>query len=373
MEREEITTTVLKYQPLGYKERLLIEQWFFDERRWQGYRRVTRIPYGEWAVRLGRCVRTLRNELKRGSCHQLDPKLFTYTAYSAKVAQDDADMKALNKGAPRRMDTDTDYRRGVMMLVTLVRKKRFRKDVREDELRHSVYAAVHVVNAAIPEAKLKPRNIYCLIHKGLIDGLMPEDALFFRYRQRRQEKDPAPIRADKVGRLLADRPASALDRLTCGHWEGDTVHSGRGSRTVFFSFIERKTRFQVVVRCQDGSARAARRALRKLIKLAGEVLTITFDNGAEFSDIKGMELILQDRYEQAVRVFFATPFRSCDRATNENNHRFLRRFVPKGVDLASVSAERIKRNVEFINDYPRKIFGGLSARQMFNLEKKGAA
>jgi IS30 family transposase len=373
MERENVTTTVLKYQPLGYNDRKLIEKWFFDERYAQGYRRVTRIPYAEWAARLGRSARTIRNEMERGSCKQFESDLTQYTAYSAKVAQDDADMKALNKGAPRRLDTDATYRRGVVMLVTLVRKKRCRKDVREDELRHSVYAAVHVVNAAIPEAKLKPRNIYCLIHKGLIDGLGPEDALFFRYRQRRQEKDPAPVRADKVGRLLADRPVSALDRLTCGHWEGDTVHSGRGSRTVFFSFIERKTRFQVVVRCQDGSARAARRALRKLIKLAGEVLSITFDNGAEFSDIKGMELILQDQYEQAVRVYFATPFRSCDRASNENNHRFLRRFVPKGTDLGSVSADRIKRNVDFINDYPRKIFGGLSARQMFNLEKKGAA
>jgi transposase, IS30 family len=373
MEQEEITITALKYQPLCYSERMLIEKWFIDERKSQCYRRVTRIPYAEWARRLGRCVRTVRNEMRRGACLQRTSELLDYTIYSARVAQDNADLNALNKGAPRRMDTDADYRRGIVMLVTLVRKKRFRKDVREDELRHSVYAAVHVVNSAIPEAKLKPRNIYCLIHKGLIEGLGPEEALFFRYRQRKQEKDPAPIRANKLGRLLADRPLSALDRLTCGHWEGDTVHSGRGSTTVFFSFIERKTRFQVVIRCQDGSARAARRALRKFMKVAGEVLSITFDNGVEFSDIKGMELILQGRYAEAIRVFFATPFRSCDRATNENNHRFIRRFVPKGTDLASVSAERIKMNIDFINDYPRKIFGGMSARQMFRLEKKGAA
>ena len=373
MEREEITTAVLKYQPLRYNERALIEKWFFDERRAQGYRRVIKIPFAEWAERLGRCARTVRNELKRGACPHMDSDLLPYTAYSAKVAQDDADMKALNKGAPRKMDTDTDYGRGVAMLAALVRKNKFLKDVREDEMRYSVYAAVEIVNAAIPGAGLKPRNIYSLIHKGLIGGLAAEDALFFRYRPRKGGKVPAPVRADKLGRQLADRPASALGRLMCGHWEGDTVHSGRGSRVVFFSFIERKTRFQVVVRCRDGSARAARRALRKLMKLAGEVLSITFDNGVEFSDIKGMERILRDRYAEAVRVYFAEPFRSCDRATNENNHRFLRRFVPKGSDLGSVSSERIKRNVDFINDYPRKIFGGLSARQMFNLEKKGVA
>lgn len=373
MEREKITTAVLKYQPLCHNDRALIEKWFFDERRAQGYRRVTRVPYAEWADRLGRCTRTLRNEMARGSCIQLDSDLLTYTAYSSKVAQDDADMKALNKGAPRKTDTNGKYREGVAMLAALVRKRRFRKDVREDEMRHSVYAAVQIVNASIPGAGLKPRNIYTLIHKGLIEGLGPEEALFSRYRQRRREREPGPARADKAGRLIADRPLSALDRLTCGHWEGDTVHSGRGSRTVFFSFIERKTRFQVVIRCQDGSARAARRALRKLLVVAGEILSITFDNGAEFSDIRGMERILQDRYAKAVRVYFATPFRSCDRASNENNHRFLRRFVPKGTDLASVSTDRIRRNVDFINDYPRKIFGGMSARQMFNLEKKGAA
>lgn len=373
MGQEEVTTTALKYQPLSYNERMLLEKWFFDERRRQGYRRVTKIPYREWAARLGRCARTVRNEMRRGACQQLTSDLLHYTAYSAKVAQDDADMKALNKGAPRKMDTDADYGRGVAMLAALVRKNRSRKDIREDEMRYSVYAAVEVVNAAIPGAELRPRNIYSLIHKGLIGGLGAEDALFFRYRPRKKGKDPPPVRADKLGRQLADRPASALDRLTCGHWEGDTVHSGRGSRVVFFSFIERKTRFQVVVRCQDGSARAARRALRKLMKLAGEVLSITFDNGVEFSDIKGMERILQDRYAEALRVYFAQPFRSCDRATNENNHRFLRRFVPKGSDLGSVSSERIKRNVDFINNYPRKIFGGMSARQMFNLEKKGVA
>ncbi|NCB17661.1 MAG: IS30 family transposase, partial [Synergistales bacterium] len=340
MEREEITTAVLKYQPLSYNERILLEKWFFDERRAQGYRRVIKIPFAEWAERLGRCARTVRNELRRGACPHMDSDLLPYTAYSAKVAQDDADMKALNKGAPRKMDTDADYGRGVAMLAALVRKNRFRKDIREDEMRYSVYAAAEVVNAAIPGAGLKPRNIYSLIHKGLIEGLGAEDALFFRYRPRKKAKDPPPVRADKLGRQLADRPPSALDRLTCGHWEGDTVHSGRGSRVVFFSFIERKTRFQVVVRCQDGSARAARRALRKLMRLAGEVLSITFDNGVEFSDIEGMERILQDRYAEALRVYFAAPFRSCDRATNENNHRFLRRFVPKGSDLGSVSSER---------------------------------
>jgi len=373
MERKQVTTTGLKNQPLCYNERRLIEQWFFDERRLQGYRRRTKIPYCEWAVRLGRCARTVRNEMRRGACQQQTSDLLYYTAYSAKVAQDNADMMALNKGSPRKMDTDGDYRKGLTMLITLVRKKRFLKDIRENEMRYSVYAAVEVVNAAIPGANLKSRNIYWLIHKGLLDGLGVEDALFFKYRLRKQEKDPMPVRADKLGRLLADRPASALDRLTHGHWEGDTVHSGRGSKVVFFSFIERKSRFQVVIRCSDGSARAARRALRKFMKIAGEVLSITFDNGAEFSDIGGMERILQDSYEKATRVFFATPFRSCDRASNENNHRFLRRFVPKGTDLGSVSAERIRMNTDFINNYPRKIFDGKSARQMFAIEKKGAA
>ena len=373
MEREEVTTTGRKNQPISFSERMLLEIWFFDERRLQGYRRKTKIPYCEWAARLGRCARTIRNEMRRGACQQLTSALLYYTAYSAKVAQDNADMKALNKGSPRKMDTDGDYRKGLAMLVTLVRKNRFLKDVREDEMRYSVYAAVEVVNAAIPCANLKPRNIYWLIHKGLLEGLGIDDALFFRYRLRKQEKDPAPVRPDKLGRLLADRPASALDRLTHGHWEGDTVHSGRGSRVVFFSFIERKSRFQVVIRCSDGSARAARRALRKFMKIAGEVLSITFDNGTEFSDIGGMERILQDSYEKATRVYFATPFRSCDRASNENNHRFLRRFVPKGTDLGSVSAERIRMNTDFINNYPRKIFDGKSARQMFAIEKKGSA
>ena len=83
--------------------------------------------------------------------------------------------------------------------------------------------------------------------------------------------------------------------------------------------------------------------------------TITCDNGCENLDFEGIErsvLVKQKR----TTVYYAHPYRSCERGTNENNNRMIRRWIPKGMDMTNLKVTFIKKVEEWLNNYPRSMF-----------------
>lgn len=88
--------------------------------------------------------------------------------------------------------------------------------------------------------------------------------------------------------------------------------------------------------------------------------TCTYDNGVEFSQ---HELIA--RYTM-MAIFFAYPYRSWERATNENTNGLLRQFFPKKTSLADITQEDIEKVVKLINNRPRKRLNYLSPSEVFN-------
>lgn len=86
---------------------------------------------------------------------------------------------------------------------------------------------------------------------------------------------------------------------------------------------------------------------------------MTYDNGSEFSDYRYVE-----RYA-GMDVFFANPYHSWERGTNENTNGLLRQFVPKGTNLRSVRKGELKRYVSLINNRPRKRHGYLTPHEVF--------
>ena len=91
--------------------------------------------------------------------------------------------------------------------------------------------------------------------------------------------------------------------------------------------------------------------------------TITCDNGCEFLDFEGIEKSIRNK-QNRTKVYFAHPYSSWERGTNENINKMIRRFVPKGVDISSYSDKDIERIQNWINNYPRRILGGLSANML---------
>ena len=91
--------------------------------------------------------------------------------------------------------------------------------------------------------------------------------------------------------------------------------------------------------------------------------SITFDNGGEFLDWEGIERSCLNQ-EKRTLTYFAHPYSSWERGTNENQNRMIRRFIPKGTDIATISNKEIKRIEKWMNNYPRKILGYRTANDL---------
>ena len=128
--------------------------------------------------------------------------------------------------------------------------------------------------------------------------------------------------------------------------------------------MERKTRKSLYVlvknKTQKEVAAAIRRARRRVGGDFSEVFkTITADNGSEFLDSKSIK-----KAAKCGEVYYAHPYSSWERGSNENGNRILRRFVPKGTDIGKLTAKELQRIEDWVNNYPRKIHGYRTANEM---------
>lgn len=84
--------------------------------------------------------------------------------------------------------------------------------------------------------------------------------------------------------------------------------------------------------------------------------SITFDNGVEFMGYKGIEKSYL-RKKERTNIYYAHLYCSGEKGTNENNNRLIRRFILKGIDIVKIKQSKIKEIEDWINNYPRPIFG----------------
>lgn len=163
------------------------------------------------------------------------------------------------------------------------------------------------------------------------------------------------------------RPAEIDTREDFGHWEGDCVIGKAERSQVLFVLTERKTRYEKVFLMPSKEARNVTKVFHFLRKEFGDDFTrffksITFDNGTEFSDMAR----LGKRYK--VPVYFCHPYRSCERGSNENANRLVRRHFPKGRTMAHVTQRDVGKAEFWINEYPRGIFGFRGSRELYDAE-----
>lgn len=157
------------------------------------------------------------------------------------------------------------------------------------------------------------------------------------------------------GLNISQRPIEAEKRLEFGHFEGDLIIGTKnGSKFNLLTLTDRKTRFEIVIKIQNKSSKSVVNALNDLeVKLGTENFcklfkSITFDNGTEFRDIKGME-ISPITNKKRLQTYFANPYHSWERGTNENCNRLVRRYFPKGTDFENVSQKTINLIINKIN------------------------
>jgi transposase, IS30 family len=163
-------------------------------------------------------------------------------------------------------------------------------------------------------------------------------------------------------RSIDTRPAVVETRQSVGHWEGDLIN-GASQTGNLVTLVERNTRFALIGRTDS---KEAREVLNEIYRLFGTLpskacLTTTFDNGKEFALHEEMAKTL------SMDVFFAHPYHSWERGTNENTNGLIRRLHPKKSSFAGIGQEELHRIDRFVNDRPRKCLGWLTPREKMTL------
>lgn len=191
-------------------------------------------------------------------------------------------------------------------------------------------------------------------------------------RRRKPERPEGVIPRKPAGKSIEKRPEIVNTRTTFGHWEMDSLESGKGYKRTWLMLTERKTRREIIVSMKDKTSESVVRALngieRKLGALFPQIfLSITCDNGTEFSDAEGIENKRRGKGKRTT-VYYCHPYTPSERGTNENQNGLIRRLVPKGTDLSTLSPQEVKAAEAWLNSYPRKMFGFLCSEQLFREE-----
>lgn len=168
-------------------------------------------------------------------------------------------------------------------------------------------------------------------------------------RKRYRSKDSRGRVAAK--RHISERPELVNERKEFGHWEIDTV-IGHGSKHCLVTMVERQSRYTLVGQLDDRTTESLNKRVGWLIKEIGlPFKTITADNGSEFNQYQQLERI------HGCDFYFATPYHSWERGTNENTNGLLRQYIPKKRSMALLSQRDCSDIARRLNTRPRKVLG----------------
>ena len=351
MEQEKGSITSRKGKHLNKNERIFIEQAL------RAGRRVKEI-----AQELQRHRRTIEKEIVRGMTDRINSDLTTTRCYNADRGQDVHNLNATAKGPKVKLKTNSP---ALLFIQYHILKRKYSPEV---------------VAALMKRKKVEngvcAKTIYTYIDRGEIPNVS-NDTLLEKRKRGRKHKSLTRNRKRGVppGRGIDDRPADINSRTFFGDWEIDLVVGGRGkSKTVLLTLCERKSRYAFIRKLKDASQSSVIRALNGIERELGykrfktQFNSITADNGSEFLDYQNMECSI---FKTAPRthIFYAHPYSSWERGSNENLNRIIRRFIPKGSDISKFTQKKIQEIQEWINRYPRKIFNFKTAEEMFIQEQ----
>lgn len=204
-------------------------------------------------------------------------------------------------------------------------------------------------------------TIYQFIYEGCSDLKIFLRSQKGKYRRRHGEKNRRKHREDGKKRRIDTRPKVIDERKRIGDWEGDTVVC-KGRRGGILTHVERKAGYLLGDKINNWTASHVReKTTRRLQTLPRKKRkTCTYDNGIEFSE---HELTERDL---GMKIYFAYPYHSWERGTNENTNGLLRQFFPKKMSLISVTQEEIDQAVSLLNNRPRKRLRYSTPSEVFN-------
>lgn len=330
-----------RFSHLKWKDRLKIEKMLNEGKKPK-----------EIAAALHVHSTTIYRELKRGAAIQRTTDLIDREVYCPDVAENKYQANLAAKGPALKLGSD--YALAAYIEDKIVNEKYSPEAVlykiKEEGLTFSV--------------TISKWTLYSYITKGVFLGITNKNLP----RKAKKNKAYRKVRAARLpkGDSIEDRPQEIAQREFFGDWEMDTVESCKGDLHRLLVLTERKFRREIIIKMPDGTMASTVKALDRLERKLGSRLfrsifhTITVDNGSEFADCEGIERSCLTK-QKRTHVYYCHPYSAFERGSNENANILIRRWLPKGTNLAEVTTKQVKEIENWMNNYPRGILGGVCA------------
>jgi len=184
-----------------------------------------------------------------------------------------------------------------------------------------------------------------------------------KYRRRHGTKEREKAREEAKKQRIDTRPDIVSTRSRIGDWEGDTIVGGERTQHIL-THVDRKSGLLLADKLKNGTAELTRIKTIARFKTIpkNKKYTSTYDNGSTFADYE------TTAKKTGLDIYFANPYHSWERGTNENTNGLLRQFFPKKSLFATLTQKIIDDVVGLINNRPRKRLGYLTPYEVFMAE-----
>lgn len=349
MSQENNNISIKKYKHLTEVERYKIEAYVHEGRK----------P-SEIGKLLGKSTRTIQREIKIGTVILKDALWRDKKLYQADVSQRIHEEKWSNKGPGLKIADDFEF---VQYIEEGIVKKHYSPDV--------LIGRISIENR-IFKINICTKTLYNYIHQDLFLNITSKDLPEHGKKKKREYHAIKRVSyMNKKGKSIEERPIEVESRKEYGHWEMDCVVGGKKKgKEVLLVLSERKSRQERIIKMADKTMGSVVKALNQEERKLGTknfretFKSITVDNGCEFMDSVGMEKSIRNKKEKRTTIYYAHPYSSWERGTNENINRMIRRFVPKGSSIKDCSQEQINYIEHWLNNYPRRILGYKTPNEM---------
>ena len=208
-------------------------------------------------------------------------------------------------------------------------------------------------------AEISPETVYQRVYADKRNGGVLWKNL--RCQKKRRKRYGKTERRGQIPnrQFIEDRPAIVEKRKRIGDWEADTI-IGKNHRQAIVSIVERKSKMTLIRKVERKTSKEVSKAIIRLLKpYKNKVHTITSDNGKEFAGHEEISSKLQADF------YFAPPYASWERGTNENTNGLIRQYFPKNRDFTTITQQEINEVMKRLNNRPRKRLGFLTPNQVF--------
>lgn len=283
------------------------------------------------ALAINRSPSSVSRELRRNN-------LIRTTIYTPRIAQEKAIKKRSCRGRYERLKSGVIREYVISYLKLGYSPEQISGTMKKEKVGLISHEAIY-------------QYIYHQIHRDGYGYVKPgkEDLRPYLRRKQKRRTHHGLRKTTKLQRICGKsidlRPHIVETRRRLGDWEGDTVESC-DHKPGINTLVDRKSGYVLITKVKDKTSSSTVEAMKRLTSFPCH--TVTLDNGSENTNWKDME---EATYAS---IYYARPYHSWERGTNENTNGLIREYFPKKTDFTLVTDEEIAKVEYILNTRPRK-------------------